>query len=167
VRIASAVRNEDNAELKGMANDLLRESKSKGIPNVVYFPDLIVLNKPGLIMMAILKIIWLIAGGWVWRMVRNTIFKKIKNPTFQSPTTVGVFMVVMPLLTLIILLILLLAGCPWYYILVWLFIMWAGTLIRPPLDLITKLITMQGDLKYKMRKSVLALRNEIEKGILS
>ena len=138
--------------------DTLRKEK---LENAIYFPDLIVFNKMALGMMALLKIIWLIAGGWIWRVVRNTIHKKVKTDTFQGPTTLGVFMVVMPLVTLILLIVLLIADIPPWYILNWLGIMGAGTLIRPPLDTIWKLFVLRGKTHESLRNGVLDLKEEI------
>jgi 1-acyl-sn-glycerol-3-phosphate acyltransferase len=127
-----------------------------------YFPDLIIMNKMGLAVLLILKLIWLIAGGWSWRLVKNIIFSKIKTDTFQGPTTVGVYMVVMPLLTLILFIICLIAGIPLYFVLIWVFVMWLGALIRPPFDMVWKLLTMDAGIKAVLKKYIIEIRENIE-----
>jgi hypothetical protein len=128
----------------------------------MYFPDLIVLNKVGLAMMTILKIAWLIAGGWIWRVVRNFVFKKIKTNTFQGPTTVGIFMVVMPLVTIILICISLITGLPLFYVGIWLLVMWLGSFIRPPLHLIWGLLTLSNKIKSKLKREVIEMRDGLE-----
>ncbi|MBC7885224.1 MAG: 1-acyl-sn-glycerol-3-phosphate acyltransferase [Saprospiraceae bacterium] len=142
---------------------LLKASKN---PEAVYFPDLVALNKFGLAVMALLKLVWLVAGGWIWRLVRGIIFNKIRTNTFQGPTSLGAMMVVMPLMALILLLILMLFGVPGWYVLFWLFVMWLGTLIRPALPLILKLIMMNSNHKLETRNKIIALRKQIENHIL-
>lgn len=163
-KIAAAVNDENsNQYFVSQTAQVLKTMKSAGNPDAVYFPDLILFNKFGLIVMAILKLVWLIAGGWMWRLVRNTIYGKIKTNTFQAPTTVGIFMVVMPLFTLLVLAILIIVGCPWWFILIWLLIMLMGTLVRPSLKVITGLISIDGKSKSSIARIILDLRKEIEK----
>ena len=147
-------------------DEINRELIKNKLKTAIYFPDLIVLNKVGLLMLAFLKIIWLIAGGWIWRLIRGVVYRKIKTPTFQGPTTVGVSMVVIPLMAILLLIILLVVNIPlldalryWFQ---WIVIMWAGTLIRPPLDIIWKLLMLNGNAKDKLKSRVLDLREEAE-----
>ncbi|MEP6796140.1 MAG: 1-acyl-sn-glycerol-3-phosphate acyltransferase [Saprospiraceae bacterium] len=144
-------------------DEVLNNLKSKKNQYAVYFPDLIIMNRIGLATMTLLKIMWLIAGGWIWRVVRNFIFKKITTTTFQTPTTVGAFMVVMPLVTTILLVVFLIAGVPLYFVLVWLFVMWLGTLIRPPLHLIWGILFSVTKTKAALKKEIFAIRDGIEK----
>ena len=163
-KIASSVNNLDpNGNVFQVTNGILASFRKFKNSEPIYYPDLIVMNKVGLLMLALFKILWLIAGGWIWRVVRNFIFKKIKADTFQGPTTVGVFMIVMPLTTIILLIIFLIAGVPLYYLLIWLVVMWLGTLIRPSLKIILNLLTLNGDLKLKLKNEIIELRSFIEK----
>ncbi len=144
------------------ADTIIKSLKATKNIEAVYFPDLVILNNFGLAIMILLKSIWLLAGGWIWRLVRGFIFKKIKTNTFQGPTSLGVMMVVMPLMALILLITLLLLGIPGWYVLVWLFVMWLGTLIRPSLPLLMKLIGMGGKLKAELKGTILTLRRQVE-----
>jgi len=142
--------------------EIQKTLKHLKIKDAVYFPDLVVMNRVGLTMLVILKILWLIVGGWIWRVARNLIFSKIKTNTFQSPTTVGVFMVLMPLVSIILLVVFLLTGIPTYFVLIWLLLMWMGTLVRPSLGVITKLLFMDGKGKKHLSKTILEIRKSIE-----
>lgn len=141
------------------AEEIIKKLKSKKNPHAAYFPDLIIMNRTGLAMMVLLKLIWLLAGGWIWRVVRNVIFKKISTTTFQTPTTVGAFMVVMPLVTLILIVVFLITGVPLYFVLIWLVVMWFGTLIRPPLHLIWGLLVASTKMKTALKKDVMVIRD--------
>jgi hypothetical protein len=131
--------------------------------HAAYYPDLIVMNRMGLATMSMLKIAWLIAGGWIWRVVRNFIFKKISTNTFQTPTTVGAFMVVMPLMAIILFVIFLIVDVPVYFVLIWLFVMWLGTLIRPPFHLIWRILVSARKTKGALKKEVFAIRDGLGK----
>lgn len=162
-KISSFVNNgASNGGALKLTIDILKRVKENKNPNAIYFPDLIVLNRVGLMMLSILKICWLIAGGWIWRLVRYVVFTKIKTNTFQSPTTVGVFMVMMPLVSILLLVVFLITGIPAYYVLVWIFIMWLGALIRPPLDVILKLLGSSGNAKAELKAMVLSLMKDME-----
>ena len=142
--------------------EILKSLREDKLEAAAYFPDLIIMNRVGLAMMTFLKCLWVIAGGWIWRLVRLAIYNKIKSDTFQSPTTIGIFMVVMPLVTIILLIVFLIVGVPFYYVLIWLLIMWMGTVIRPSLNVITKILVMQGKTKKSLKGYVLDLRTQIE-----
>ena len=144
------------------SHDVHQKLMKERLNEAVYFPDLVVLNKMGLGIMMLLKVIWLIGGGWIWRVVKTMIFKKISTDTFQSPTSIGVFMVVMPLMTFIILILLWAFGWPWYYALFWMAFMLMGTLIRPPLALIWKLFAMQGHIKNNLKSDIIEIRSGLE-----
>ncbi|MEP6647048.1 MAG: 1-acyl-sn-glycerol-3-phosphate acyltransferase [Saprospiraceae bacterium] len=138
-------------------DSILNKLESNKNPKAAYFPDIIILNRAGLVMMIFLKIIWLVAGGWLWRVVRNTVFQKIKTETFQAPTTIGIFMVLMPLMVIILLIIFLVFGISIYFILLWLFVMWLGSFIRAPLNLIWRILSMKSNDKLMLKGEILGL----------
>ncbi|MBK9984122.1 MAG: 1-acyl-sn-glycerol-3-phosphate acyltransferase [Saprospiraceae bacterium] len=163
-KIAGYVNGSDqNDPLLLKAGEMLMILQRKKNPHAAYFPDLIVMNRMGLATMTVLKCIWLIAGGWIWRVLRNVIFKKITTSTFQTPTTVGAFMVVMPLMTIILLVIFIISDIPLYFVLIWLFVMWLGTLIRPPLHLIWGLLVSAANTKTALKKDVFSIRDGVGK----
>lgn len=137
--------------------------KKMKIADAVYFPDLIMHNRLVLAIMLILKMIWLISGGWIWRSVRAIIFSKIKANTFKSPVTVGAAMVLYPLISLILLITCLIAGWPVWMVFVWMLVMIAGILFRPPLDLIWKMLTLNFAKKAKLKSEIFDIRNEVSK----
>ncbi len=151
----------DNPSLK-KAGDIMDALKRKKSETAIYFPDLVVLNKVGLTMMLILKSIWLLAGGWLWRVVRNIIFKKISTPTFQAPTSVGVFMVVMPLVTLILWIVFLLTHVPGYFVLLWILVMWLGSLIRAPWSMVKSLLFLSSKEKSALKSNVMGIIAELK-----
>ena len=161
----AAVINDDqsNTDWIKASNEVIRRLKNQGISEAVFFPDVILLNKAGLMMLVILKTIWLLAGGWLWRVTRNVIFSKIKTNTFQSPTTVGVFMVVMPLITFLMMIVFLIAGIPLYFVLIWLLVMLAGSLFRVPLGVAGKMLIMDGRELGAIRKEIKWLLHETDK----
>jgi 1-acyl-sn-glycerol-3-phosphate acyltransferase len=138
---------------------LLKKNK---LGDGIYFPDLILMNKLTLFILVVLKVIWLIAGGWIWRGIRSLIFSKIKANTFKSPVTVGAAMVIYPLITLILLIISLIMGWPVWYVLVWLFVMWTGIFYRPSLELTWKLFMLAGKTKSRLKSDVKNFIHEIE-----
>lgn len=147
------------------ANAIYKELKREKIIETLYYPDLIVLNKVGLAIMCLLKLTWLIGGGWIWRLVKTCIFKKIKTNTFQAPTSIGVFMVVMPFMTLIFLVLLWILGLSGYWIVVWLLFMFLGTLIRPSLHVVWHLLMMKSKHKRKLSMEIIAIRRALEQMI--
>jgi hypothetical protein len=68
----------------------------------------------------------------------------------------------MPLISILLLMIFMIADVPAYFVIVWLLAMWLGTLIRPPLDVILNLIRMNSTVKGKLKQNILNLRTEIE-----
>lgn len=143
-----------------------RELGQMNIIKAVYFPELLVLNRMGLLMMSLLKTGWIISGGWLWLLVRNTVFAKIKTNTFQGPTTLGAFMVVMPLATIILAIVLLIADISLIYLLLWLLVMWMGTLIRAPLNLIIKILLIPALKKKFLKHKILLIRKHTEKIVI-
>lgn len=165
-KIANAVNNKSAINILIDQTDVIMRSLEKvKATDTIYFPDLLVFNRIALGMMSILKVIWLIAGGWLWRVVRGIIYSKIRTVTFQGPTSLGIFMVVMPFVALLLTIAFLIVGIPVYFVLVWLLVMLSGTLFRAPLDIIVKVLVMKATMKGKLKNLVLDLREEIEQMI--
>lgn len=160
-KIATVVNSEDTLGLIRLTNDFIEELESTKIREAAYFPDLIVLPRSGLFMMILFKIAWLVSGGWIWRLIRSTIFKKITTNTFQTPTSVGVAMVIYPLVFFILIIIFLILDISVAYAVIWLFIMWLGSLFRPPLHLIYALLTLKTEVKRNLKAKVISMRNMI------
>lgn len=159
---AKLTKDEANEMLVKETSEVIRLCDRHRAANGIYFPDMIMLSRMGLMMMLLLKLVWLIAGGWIWRLVRNMIYSKIKTPTFQGPTTLGIFMVVMPLVWIILGLVTWIAGWPWYIPFAWLLLMFLGTLIRPPLELIWHLLIMPGHARSDLKTHLVVLRRNTE-----
>ena len=136
--------------------------KKMKIGEAVYFPHLVMANRFILAIMLILKLIWLVCGGWIWRSVRRIIFSKIKANTFKSPVTVGAAMVLYPLISLILLIICLIAGWPLWIVLAWVTVMLSGMFFRPPFDLIWKVLTLGFSVKAKLKSEISDIRNEVK-----
>jgi 1-acyl-sn-glycerol-3-phosphate acyltransferase len=136
--------------------------KQGGLQDLIYFPDLILKSRLMLLLMFVVKLIWLLAGGWIWRGLRNMIFSKIKPNTFKSPVTVGAAMVIYPLVTLILLIICLSVGWPIWYVLIWLGVMVAGIFFRPSLGLIGKALTLDGASKQLLKKDIQLFKEELQ-----
>ncbi len=163
VVLSSIVNQHDqHKELLDMVHCFYHTIKKRGIPDAVYFPDLIMMSRPVLHVILIVKLIWLIAGGWIWRAVRHVIFSKIKANTFKSPVTIGAAMVIYPLLTLIWLMVCLIAGWPVWYVFAWLFVMWTGVFFRPSIGLIWKVMTLGGKTKSRLKQDVKDFSHQIE-----
>jgi hypothetical protein len=103
--------------------------KHAGLEESVYFPRLLVVNKIFLLFEMILKALWWISGGWIWRLTRKFIYSKLRTDTFQGPTSLGAAMVLMPLVALILLLVCWFAHIPLQLWLSWLiFLMWGKSI---------------------------------------
>lgn len=135
--------------------------KKMKIADAVYFPDLVMANRLVLAIMLILKFIWMLSGGWIWRSVRSIIFSKIKSNTFKSPVTVGAAMVLYPLISLILLVTCLIAGWPLWIVFVWMMVMISGMFFRPPLHLIWSLWTLGFAKKAKLKSEISGIRKEV------
>ena len=135
--------------------------KKMKIAEAVYFPDLVMGNRLLLGLMLILKLIWLVSGGWIWRSVRSIIFSKIKANTFKSPVTVGAAMVLYPLISLILLMICLITGWPLWIVFAWVMVMISGMFFRPPFYLIWSLMTLGFERKAKLKSDISGIRNEM------
>ncbi|HSF88745.1 MAG TPA: hypothetical protein VLA46_04960, partial [Saprospiraceae bacterium] len=135
--------------------------KKMKIAEAVYFPDLVMANRLVLGILLLLKLIWLVSGGWIWRSVRSIIFSKIKANTFKSPVTVGAAMVLYPLISLILLTTCLIAGWPLWIVLGWVMLMLSGMFFRPPFYLIWKLLTLGIARKAKLKSEISDIRKEV------
>lgn len=162
VRISSWVNQQEKGghQLKGI-HDFLQNLKRNKINEAAYFPDLLVRNRVVLAVMLVMKAIWLVAGGWIWRVARNMIFSKIKANTFKSPVAVGAAMVLYPFIALLFAIVCLIFAWPVWYVLIWIGVMWLGAMFRQPLVLILKVMILGGNAKSKLRGDVLAFRNEV------
>ena len=142
-------------------HSFIQKVKKNKIREAIYFPDILTTNRVGLLIMLILKMIWLIAGGWIWRGVRQLIFSKIKANTFKSPVSVGAAMVLFPLIALLFLIACLIFGWPVWLVPAWLGLMAAGIFFRPPLQLIWKALTMAPKVKSALKKDVIHLKKDV------
>ena len=142
-------------------HSFIQKVKKNKIREAIYFPDILTTNRVGLLIMLILKMIWLIAGGWIWRGVRQLIFSKIKANTFKSPVSVGAAMVLFPLIALLFLIACLIFGWPVWLVPAWLGLMAAGSFFRPPLQLIWKALTMTTKVKSALKKDVIYLKKDV------
>lgn len=151
VRISEWVNQQEKGgqQLRGI-HDFLQNLKKNKINEAAYFPDLLVRNGVVLVLMLIMKTIWLIAGGWIWRMARNIIFSKIKANTFKSPVAVGAAMVLYPFIALLFAIVCLIFGWPVWYVLIWIGVMWLGVMFRPPIALMWKIFTLKRRIRNEM-----------------
>ncbi len=142
-------------------HSFIQKVKKQKIREAIYFPDMITTNRVGLLIILILKMIWLISGGCIWRGVRQLIFSKIKANTFKSPVSVGAAMVLFPLIALLFLIACLIFEWPVWLVPAWLGLMAAGVFFRPPLQLIWKLLTMNPKGKAALKKDVILLKKDV------
>jgi 1-acyl-sn-glycerol-3-phosphate acyltransferase len=143
-------------------HSFIQKVKKHQVKEAIYFPDMITNNRVSLLVMLILKVIWLIAGGWIWRGVRHLIFSKIKTNTFKSPVSVGAAMVLFPLIALLFLTVCFIFGWPLWLDAAWLGLMAAGVFFRPPFQLIWKALTLSPKVKSVLKKDVIHLKNDVE-----
>jgi len=129
---------------------LQREKMKEGI----YFPRLFLMSRVGLAILFLIKWVWFLSGGWIWRLIRHLIFSKIKTETFQGPTTVGVAMVIFPFLSLLAAVIFMVAGISLWWILVWWVIMMLGKFIPPPLSIIWKVLCINQKTRTTISQSI-------------
>jgi len=129
---------------------LQREKMKEGI----YFPRLFLMSRVGLAILFLIKWVWFLSGGWIWRLIRHLIFSKIKTETFQGPTTVGVAMVIFPFLSLLAAVIFLVAGISLWWILVWWVIMMLGKFIPPPLSISWKVLCINQKTRATISQSI-------------
>jgi len=131
-------------------HDFLHSLKKEKITEAAYFPDLLSFNRVGLALVLALKVIWLLAGGWIWRLARHIIFSKIKANTFKSPVAVGAAMVLYPIVAMILMVTCLISGWPIWYVMIWILLMWIGTFFRPPIALLWKIFKLNGRIRNEM-----------------
>lgn len=153
---------EQHHELFGKIHSFLHGLKQERIPEAVYFPDILLVNRILLAVIVLLKGIWWLAGGWMWRLARHIVFSKIKANTFKSPVSLGAAMVLYPLVSLIFVLKCLFFGWPVWYVLVWWGIMWMGVFFRPPIGLLWKVLTLPFNEMRKFREDVRAFREGVD-----
>jgi hypothetical protein len=120
------------------------------------------MNSARLFLLLILKSIWLVAGGWLWTMSRHITYSIVKSNTFKAPTSIGVAMVLFPLVAILFTLLCLIAGWSVGYVLIWLGVMGSGVFLRPPLELIGKMVMINRKVKKKWKQLIKNLRKEIE-----
>jgi 1-acyl-sn-glycerol-3-phosphate acyltransferase len=162
VRISAWVNQQGKGEHQfSQIHDFIQGLKKQHISEAVYFPDLLVMNRVGLALMLVMKTIWLVAGGWIWRVARNIIFSKIKANTFKSPVAVGAAMVLYPLVAILFAIACLIFGWPVWYVLVWIGVMWLGVMFRPQLGLIWKVMILGGKSKSKLGSDVMGFKNRV------
>lgn len=135
-------------------HEYLHHLKQHRISEALYYPDLIVRGKFILLCMLCFKWIWLVAGGWIWRVARNLIFSKIKANTFKTPVTVGAAMVLYPLVLLIFLITCLLLGWPAWIPWAWLLLMLAGSIARPNVSLIWRVMLLRPKSKSLLKRQI-------------
>jgi len=141
-------------------NQLLKQA---GLQEAVYFPRLLVVNKIFLLFEMILKALWWISGGWIWRLTRKFIYSKLRTDTFQGPTSLGAAMVLMPLIALILFIVFWIVGIPLELWLSWLILMMWGKTFPAPLSLMWKIFTASGKTLNVARKNVISFTEEVEK----
>ncbi|MBP8086011.1 MAG: 1-acyl-sn-glycerol-3-phosphate acyltransferase, partial [Saprospiraceae bacterium] len=144
-------------------HSFIQKVKRQNIKDAIYFPDMITSNRVGLLIILILKLIWLIAGGWIWRGVRHMIFSKIKANTFKTPVSVGASMVLFPLIAILFVIACLLFGWPVWIVPAWLLLLVVGIFFRPPFQLIWKSLTMSPKAKSALKKDVIRLKEDVVK----
>ena len=70
-RIAGMVNQpENNPEVFALIDEHLKTLKKHNISEVVYYPQLLLKSTVGLAILWVSKAIWLILGGWIWRLTR-------------------------------------------------------------------------------------------------
>ncbi len=166
VSLAKKVSDEENSKslLEKVRAYRSRLRKSK-LTEAVYFPDMILMHRPGLFILLVLKFLWLVAGGWLWRLTRSVIFSKIKKDTFQSPVTVGAAMVLYPILALLLMLVCLLAGWPMWFVVLWMVTMISGMLFRTPIQLISRILVLHPKVKRELSRSLKYFKKEMANAI--
>ena len=142
-------------------HSFIQKVKKYKVKEAVYFPDMTTSSRVGLLIMLILKLIWLIAGGWIWRGVRHLIFSKIKTNTFKSPVSVGAAMVLFPLIAMLFVIACFIIGWPVWIVPAWMLLMAAGGFFRPPFQLIWKSLTLTPKIKSALKKDVKLLKKDV------
>lgn len=163
VKIADAVNHaESPSAMIGHVHEYWQVLRQAGLHDGRYFPEVLTKNRIFILGMLIFKSIWLIAGGWIWRLLRLFIFSKIKTITFQGPASVVAAMVVYPLFFLVWLIVCALLGWPFWFVAAWILTMWAGTWVRPSWTMMWQVFTLSPALKLKLKKNIISLQGELE-----
>jgi 1-acyl-sn-glycerol-3-phosphate acyltransferase len=134
----------------------------KNLKEAIYFPDLLLLARPGILFVLVMKCVWLISGGWLWRVTRSIIFAKIKKNTFQSPVSVGAAMVLYPVVAILLLLVCLIAGWPIWIVLIWMMEMIGGMFFRAPFHLIYRVLFLSPKVKQQLSADVNEFKGSIQ-----
>jgi 1-acyl-sn-glycerol-3-phosphate acyltransferase len=130
---------------------LLNKAKMK---EGIYFPRLFLMNRVGLAILCLLKAIWFVVGGWIWRLTRHFILSKIRTDTFQGPTSAGAAMVLFPVLTIIAVVVCFLSCISFWWILIWLGILALGKFIPEPISLMWKVLLAGRNKKGIFKRSL-------------
>ena len=155
MKIANLVNHLDSKpELKDRLKGHIALLKSGRMKEGIFFPGITKANSILIGLQIILKVIWLLLGGWLWRLVRKIIFSKLRTETFQGPTSLGASMVAYPLLSLIFLLICAIVGWPIWYVMIWWLLLAMGKLIAAPLPLLLKRFTTQAGLLKTLKSNI-------------
>jgi len=125
-------------------NQHLHLLANAGIKEAVYFPQLLAMNKVMLVALLVLKTIWFLAGGWIWRLLRYFVHSKLRTDTFQGPTSVGAAMVLFPFLSVIGFMKCWIFGFPFWVVPAWWLAMMLGKFIAAPLSLMWRVFTISG-----------------------
>lgn len=166
VAIADAINRLDNhVELKKSLNTFRSSLQKHQLLGAIYFPDVLRMNRFLLALMLVMKCVWLLAGGWVWRLIRMVIFSKIRKNTFQSPVTVGVAMVLYPVVAVLFFLFCILFGWPLWLVPVWMGVMISGMFYRVPLPLLSGILFLSPKVKSRISRDIQDFKIEIEKMI--
>jgi 1-acyl-sn-glycerol-3-phosphate acyltransferase len=160
-QLAQTINNREDLEIITRLEKYVRELKKFKVHEAIYFPTVIVAAKLVLVFQLILKSIWWIAGGWIWRTVRQFLFSKLRTDTFQGPTSVGAAMVLYPLISLILVIIFSIADVPLYYIIAWWVVLALGKLIPEPLGLIWKMLLMPGAVQHGWKEELRFFREKV------
>lgn len=149
-----------NEELLGRVNDHLKAVKKSRISEAVFFPKVLTRPKVWLGVLLVLKALWLLAGGWIWRLLRNKIFSKIKAPTFQAPTAIGASIVVFSLIGLV--------GFPAFFMaghldsfLIWVFMIGGGWYLQEPLGLLWRAVALPATTRKILKDNIRYFRFEL------
>jgi hypothetical protein len=154
-KLAQKINEQGEPELINRLSGYTTALRKHRVTEAIYFPSVVASLKLFLVVHLIVKLVWFIAGGWLWRATRKLIFSKLRTDTFQGPTSLGAGMVLFPLVSLMVLIVLLVAGWPLWWLLIWWGVLALGKFIPEPVGLIWKMLlipdaTKRG-WKYELR----------------
>ncbi len=144
------------------AQDHVHQLKKDRIQEAAYYPRVLLLNRFMLFMLLLVKSVWFIAGGWIWRGLRGFIFTKIRSDTFQGPTSVGAAMVVFLLLSLVGLILCFSTAFACWILLAWWIVLAAGKLFPAPLHLVWKTLWLVPKRKSHYRDAVSRIQVQLK-----